>query len=241
MVTVVQQRTTLTVATQDKRRGTGGVMEREEPSCTGWADVSVSALRHDLPRDVLLLNLQKVQARLAAQVAPLTRDEDHVVLDEVLRALVEPRMLHHRSRRLQGLVLACLREALRVYRLDESQGIHTSGDQKAPKAAKEPARPSVANPPAVEQVLAAPPPLGGEILLTASGELCQLIRDKDWSSTPWGPLSEWPQALKIALAVCLFSRFPLVIYWGPDYRMLYNDAYRPIMGTKHPEFLARNS
>jgi hypothetical protein len=33
-------------------------MEREELSCTGWTDVSVSALRHDLPRDVLLLNLQ---------------------------------------------------------------------------------------------------------------------------------------------------------------------------------------
>ena len=35
---------------------------------------------------------------------------------------------------------------------------------------------------------------------------------------------------------CLNSRFPIVLWWGPDLRLLYNDAWRPVLGrTKHPQ------
>jgi hypothetical protein len=39
---------------------------------------------------------------------------------------------------------------------------------------------------------------------------CLLLREKDWASTPLGPIAQWPNTLKIALAICLFTRFPFV-------------------------------
>lgn len=40
------------------------------------------------------------------------------------------------------------------------------------------------------------------------------------------------------LSICLNSRFP-AIYWGADQVLLYNDAWRPIVGDKHPWALDR--
>jgi hypothetical protein len=32
----------------------------------------------------------------------------------------------------------------------------------------------------------------------------------------------------------LANRFPWLLWWGPQYVSIYNDAYRPVLGTKHP-------
>jgi hypothetical protein len=37
----------------------------------------------------------------------------------------------------------------------------------------------------------------------------------------------------------LVNRFPMLLWWGPQFCQLYNDAYRPILGAKHPQFLGR--
>jgi len=67
-----------------------------------------------------------------------------------------------------------------------------------------------------------------------------LMRTHDWSRSPLGCPAYWPDTLKAAIATCLASRFPMVIWWGPDLIMLYNDAWRPILGeTKHPAGLGR--
>ncbi|MDQ6832111.1 MAG: PAS domain-containing protein, partial [Chloroflexota bacterium] len=72
-------------------------------------------------------------------------------------------------------------------------------------------------------------------VLTGGGEMGALMRARDWSATPLGPVSDWPQSLRTAVSICLASRFPMLIWWGPALVMLYNDAYRPILGaTKHP-------
>jgi hypothetical protein len=60
------------------------------------------------------------------------------------------------------------------------------------------------------------------------------MRAKDWSQTPPGPVEKWPQSLLTSLSICLDSRFPIVMYWGPEFVVLYNDAYSTILGTKHP-------
>ncbi|HJT00463.1 MAG TPA: PAS domain S-box protein [Terriglobales bacterium] len=60
------------------------------------------------------------------------------------------------------------------------------------------------------------------------------MRSLDWSKTPLGPISDWPQSLKTSLGICLASRFPTAMYWGPEYVVLYNDAYITILGSKHP-------
>ncbi|GLK76646.1 hypothetical protein GCM10008171_19000 [Methylopila jiangsuensis] len=65
------------------------------------------------------------------------------------------------------------------------------------------------------------------------------IRDHDWSSTPFGRIDGWPQALKIALGLCLNSSYPTAIYWGADLRLLYNDAWAPIPADRHPWSLGR--
>jgi PAS domain S-box-containing protein len=61
----------------------------------------------------------------------------------------------------------------------------------------------------------------------------ELIRSKDWSQTSLGPMGQWPQTLFSNLATILESPFPLLICWGRELTMLYNDAYRVLLGAKH--------
>ena len=58
-------------------------------------------------------------------------------------------------------------------------------------------------------------------------------------ATPLGDPSGWPQSLRAALGICLGSRFPIALYWGRELTLLYNDAWSPILGAKHPWALGR--
>lgn len=72
-------------------------------------------------------------------------------------------------------------------------------------------------------------------IFSSGGEMGKLMQQIDWDSTPLGPTETWPQSLRTALSICLTSLFPMLIWWGPEMVMLYNDAYRPILGSnKHP-------
>src|SRR5690606_8534703 len=75
--------------------------------------------------------------------------------------------------------------------------------------------------------------------LNGGGEMGRRMRQHDWSATPLGPPGKWPQALCSALGICLQSSFPTAIYWGRDLRLLYNDAFAPIPGEKHPWALGK--
>lgn len=66
-----------------------------------------------------------------------------------------------------------------------------------------------------------------------------LMRVKDWSTTRLGPREGWPQSLQTALGIALSSRFPMIIFWGPELCVLYNEAYAPILADKHPAALGR--
>ncbi|MET0404832.1 MAG: ATP-binding protein [Cystobacter sp.] len=66
------------------------------------------------------------------------------------------------------------------------------------------------------------------------GEMVARIRAFDWTRTPLGPPEHWPQSLKTAVSICLQSRFPMSVRWGEEFIALYNDAYIPILGQKHP-------
>ncbi|HEY9622726.1 MAG TPA: ATP-binding protein [Crinalium sp.] len=82
-------------------------------------------------------------------------------------------------------------------------------------------------------------PAEGYECLMGGGAMGTLMRSFDWSKTLFGPVEQWPQSLRSALSICLNSRFPIAIYWGPDCLLLYNDAWRPIVGDKHPWSLGR--
>lgn len=70
--------------------------------------------------------------------------------------------------------------------------------------------------------------------LTARGELAQLVRQKDWSTTPLGAVEHWPERLKSALALCLDSKFATFVWWGSECTTLYNDAAIPHLRGRHP-------
>nr|WP_245654010.1 PAS domain-containing protein [Novosphingobium rosa] len=63
------------------------------------------------------------------------------------------------------------------------------------------------------------------------------MRETDWSATPLGCPTNWPEGLKSALRMLLTSRFEMWLGWGPDLHFFYNDAYIPTLGIKHPTML----
>jgi hypothetical protein len=77
--------------------------------------------------------------------------------------------------------------------------------------------------------------------LAGGGELGALVRELDWSTTPLGALSGWPPSLRTTVSACLNSRLPLLIYWGQEQIAIYNDAYRPLLGNKHPRSLGQSA
>lgn len=73
----------------------------------------------------------------------------------------------------------------------------------------------------------------------AGGETGAYIRARDWSSTPLGPIQQWPQSLRSALGIALRSAGASAVYWGPDHRFLYNDAWAALLGERHPWAMGR--
>ncbi|WP_046867407.1 PAS domain S-box protein [Microvirga massiliensis] len=82
------------------------------------------------------------------------------------------------------------------------------------------------------------PPLRPDFL-KGGGEMGALIGALDWSKTSLGPLSGWPQCLKTAVSLMLPAQAQIVLFWGPEFAALYNDAYALTMGDKHPRALGR--
>lgn len=73
--------------------------------------------------------------------------------------------------------------------------------------------------------------------LAVDGETAALVKAFDWSATSLGPMDRWPQSLKSATALLLHSRVPIVMLWGDDGVMIYNDAYSVFAGDRHPQLL----
>lgn len=76
--------------------------------------------------------------------------------------------------------------------------------------------------------------------LAGGGKMGELIRSKDWSKTPLGPIEKWPQSLRTTVSLCLASNFPINLIWGRQHIQIYNDGYRPICAGKHPKSLGED-
>lgn len=62
----------------------------------------------------------------------------------------------------------------------------------------------------------------------------------DWAATSIGAPSTWSTSLRAAVRTCLTTRFPVLVAWGPDLVMIYNDSYRTMLGQDlHPWALGR--
>ncbi len=78
-----------------------------------------------------------------------------------------------------------------------------------------------------------------ETMFALGGEMGALMRSVDWAATPIGPIQAWPQSLRTAVSICLTSRFPMIVWWGPELTLFYNDGYRPMLGAKHPRSMGQ--
>lgn len=65
------------------------------------------------------------------------------------------------------------------------------------------------------------------------------VHGLDWSRTPLGPVADWPAPLKTAVSIMLESPAQVAMFVGPEFVALYNDAYAPSIGAKHPASLGR--
>lgn len=77
--------------------------------------------------------------------------------------------------------------------------------------------------------------------MLAGGEMGRLIVARDWQRHPLGPIRQWPSTLIRTLDLCLTAVFPMAIYWGSEGYLLYNDAWRPILGGKHPDAIGQSA
>ncbi len=72
-----------------------------------------------------------------------------------------------------------------------------------------------------------------------SDETASLVRVHEWSQTSLGPVEHWARSLRTVVDLALACQFPMAVLWGRDLLQIYNDAYRDLMGGKHPSGLGQ--
>lgn len=75
--------------------------------------------------------------------------------------------------------------------------------------------------------------------LQGDGEMAARIRALDWSETALGPVAGWPTELTTLLGLVLQSHAPMALYWGPNFKLIYNDAWSHIPAERHPWALGK--
>ena len=67
------------------------------------------------------------------------------------------------------------------------------------------------------------------------GDAQALIARLDWTQSPLGPASQWPQSLRTAVDIVIHSPMPMLLLWGPQLAQIYNDGFALLAGNKHPK------
>ncbi|CAN7181143.1 PAS domain-containing protein [Phenylobacterium sp. LjRoot225] len=68
------------------------------------------------------------------------------------------------------------------------------------------------------------------------GEMARRIAGHDWSRT-LGPISSWPTSLRTTVGLIIRSATPMILLWGADGVMIYNDAYAALAGDRNESLL----
>ena len=69
--------------------------------------------------------------------------------------------------------------------------------------------------------------------------MADLIRNHNWEESPLGPTETWTPSLRTTVELMLAAQAEIVLFCGPELVALYNDAYSPTIGDKHPRALGR--
>ncbi|MBV9026961.1 MAG: SpoIIE family protein phosphatase [Streptomycetaceae bacterium] len=83
------------------------------------------------------------------------------------------------------------------------------------------------------------PCIGAAQVFAEGGEFGAFLAGIDWAATPLGPPETWPTPLVTALRFMLLSKKGMLLLWGTEAVMLYNESYIPVPGSKHPWALGR--
>jgi serine phosphatase RsbU (regulator of sigma subunit) len=59
----------------------------------------------------------------------------------------------------------------------------------------------------------------------------------DWAASPLGPMEGWSTTLRSTVDMVFATRFPVTLFWGPEFALVYNEAYVALIGDKHPSAL----
>jgi two-component sensor histidine kinase len=70
--------------------------------------------------------------------------------------------------------------------------------------------------------------------------MARRLREHDWAATALGPIHHWPASLRTATAMMLASPAPMVMAWGSEARLIYNDGYALFAGDRHPGLFGMN-
>lgn len=62
----------------------------------------------------------------------------------------------------------------------------------------------------------------------------------DWAKTSLGSMEHWPAALRGMCNLIMASPHPAAMYWGDEYIAVYNEAYIPLAGQKHPALMGQS-
>jgi two-component sensor histidine kinase len=65
------------------------------------------------------------------------------------------------------------------------------------------------------------------------------IHQWDWAATPLGPKEDWSPALRTTYDIVMGTGFAACATWGDDQTLIYNAAYIPFLGARHPAALGR--
>ncbi|KAI1643692.1 uncharacterized protein F4817DRAFT_349054 [Daldinia loculata] len=69
----------------------------------------------------------------------------------------------------------------------------------------------------------------------------KLIFNIDWSKSALGPRDQWSSELRHMSRFLLADTSPAILFWGEPSCIIYNDAYLPILGNKHPESMGMDA
>ena len=75
-----------------------------------------------------------------------------------------------------------------------------------------------------------------QVVDSPSGEVERILRD---GACALGPAASWAPALAYAARFLFDNGVPAFLVWGPQQRLLYNDACLPLLGVRHPAALGR--
>jgi PAS domain-containing protein len=67
----------------------------------------------------------------------------------------------------------------------------------------------------------------------------QFVLDFDWGATLLGPIHSWPPELRRMANILMSDPRPAAMYWGKQRTMMYNEAYLPVIGQKHPGVMGK--